>query len=86
MAQVTLTGRCLCGTVKYEVTGEPARFLHCHCARCRKATGTDSVLVPAGSLDVEPPIKPQARIFTAWRSSWSCVGDGLEAFPEFPSR
>jgi hypothetical protein len=26
--------------VKYEVTGEPKRFHHCHCSRCRKATGT----------------------------------------------
>jgi len=40
MTQTTLRGSCLCGAVKYEVTGEPARFFHCHCSRCRKATGT----------------------------------------------
>ena len=40
MAQVTLKGSCLCGSVKYEVTGETQRFYHCHCQRCRKATGT----------------------------------------------
>jgi hypothetical protein len=37
---ITLTGSCLCGAVKYEVAGEAQRFYHCHCARCRKATGT----------------------------------------------
>ncbi|MDH5190073.1 MAG: GFA family protein [Gammaproteobacteria bacterium] len=36
----TLKGSCLCGSVQYEVTGEPQRFYHCHCQRCRKATGT----------------------------------------------
>jgi hypothetical protein len=40
MSQTTLKGSCLCGAVKYEVTGEPRRFYHCHCSRCRKATGT----------------------------------------------
>jgi hypothetical protein len=40
MSKSTLKGSCLCGAVKYEVTGEPKRFYHCHCSRCRKATGT----------------------------------------------
>ncbi len=40
MSQVTVNGSCLCGSVKYEVTGEAKRFYHCHCQRCRKATGT----------------------------------------------
>lgn len=40
MAQTTLTGGCLCGSVQYQVSGEPARFYHCHCRRCRKASGT----------------------------------------------
>ena len=40
MAQSSLKGGCLCGAVTYEATGEPKRFYHCHCARCRKVTGT----------------------------------------------
>lgn len=40
MAQVTVKGSCLCGAVKYQVTGQTKRFYHCHCKRCRKATGT----------------------------------------------
>jgi len=40
MTQATVTGSCLCKRVKYTVTGETKRFYHCHCQRCRKATGT----------------------------------------------
>jgi hypothetical protein len=40
MAEQILTGSCLCGALRYNVSGEPAQFWHCHCSRCRKATGT----------------------------------------------
>jgi len=40
VSQATLSGGCLCGMVKYEVSGDANRFYHCHCHRCRKATGT----------------------------------------------
>ncbi len=40
MTTTTLRGSCLCGAVHYEAVGEVRRFLHCHCSRCRKATGT----------------------------------------------
>jgi len=136
MAQTTLRGSCLCGAVTYEATGEPTRFLHCHCSRCRKATGTghasnlflqpgalkwlsgeeqvrafklptaqrftnqfcatcgsrlprqakgaDAVMIPAGSVDDEIPIEAQARIFAGSRASWSCAGDGLPVYAEYP--
>jgi hypothetical protein len=136
MAQTILKGSCLCGAVKYEVTGEPKRFVHCHCSRCRKATGTghasnlflqpaslkwlsgeeqvrmfkvpeakrftnafcvtcgsrmprqqqgtDAVIIPAGSLDDDAPIRPQGRIFYGSRASWSCEADALPVFPEYP--
>lgn len=138
MSQTQLTGSCLCGAVTYEVTGTATRFYHCHCSRCRKATGTghasnlflqpamlawrsgqehvraykvpaakrftnqfcaacgsrlprqaegtDTVVVPAGSLDVDAPISPQARIFVDSRASWSCCDDGLPAYPEYAPR
>lgn len=35
-----LEGSCLCGSVNYRVSGEAQRFLHCHCSRCRRASGT----------------------------------------------
>jgi hypothetical protein len=35
-----LRGGCLCGGVAYECTGEPAAAGFCHCADCRKCTGS----------------------------------------------
>ena len=134
MTLSTLKGSCLCGAVKYEVRGEAKRFFHCHCSRCRKASGaghasnlflqpaalhwlsgeglirtfklpeakrftnqfcttcggrlprqakdSDMVMIPAGSLDDEAPIMPEARIFAGSRANWSCADDGLPAYPE----
>ena len=137
VAEKTLRGSCLCGRVKYQITGETQRFYHCHCSRCRKASGTghasnllmaadgiqwlgDGALrgawkvpeaerfqndfcrncgsplprylaargvavIPAGTLDDDPGIAPQARIFFDSRSSWSCdVDSDLPRFSEYP--
>ena len=40
MAELSLSGSCLCGDVEYEIAGTQTDFWHCHCERCRKATGT----------------------------------------------
>jgi len=34
-----LRGSCLCGGVKYEISGELSGALNCHCSMCRKAHG-----------------------------------------------
>jgi len=34
-----LRGSCLCGGIRYEITGELEQPLNCHCSMCRKATG-----------------------------------------------
>jgi hypothetical protein len=36
----TLTGKCLCGAVHYTVADEFTYALNCHCADCRRATGS----------------------------------------------
>ena len=36
----TTTGVCLCGTVRFQISGEFESFFLCHCARCRKGTGS----------------------------------------------
>jgi len=137
MSDSKVSGSCLCGEVRYVVVGETLRFSHCHCQRCRKATGTghatnlllspvtgitwldgedllsrykvpeaerfyncfctkcgspmprvipeiDAVLIPAGSLDTEPPIKPQHNIFWDSRADWSCEANGLPVYTEYP--
>ena len=35
-----LTGRCLCGGVRFEVTAPPAGAGYCHCTRCQRRSGT----------------------------------------------
>jgi hypothetical protein len=34
-----LTGSCLCGGIKYAISGELFEALNCHCSMCRKAHG-----------------------------------------------
>jgi hypothetical protein len=67
---------------------EAQRFTNQFCGACgsrlpRQPAGGDVVMIPAGSLDVEPPIKPQARIFYGSRASWSCSADGIDVYPEY---
>ena len=40
MSDEAIEGGCLCGAVRYRVRAPYLRFAHCHCTRCRKATGT----------------------------------------------
>ena len=40
MENEVLGGSCLCGAVRYRVEGPFLSFVHCHCSRCYKATGT----------------------------------------------
>jgi len=138
MTNVSLKGSCLCGSVSYEITGDAGQFWHCHCERCRKATGTghasnilmtpDSVkwtsgndllnyykvpeakrfatvfcsvcgslmprvapdesfaMVPAGTLDNDPGVRPQGRIFQDSRAPWSCDTGELACHETSPSR
>ncbi|MGK2926771.1 MAG: GFA family protein [Lysobacterales bacterium] len=131
----TLSGSCLCGAVRYTVSGEAQRFYHCHCSRCRKVSGTGHasnlfvqgtlawnsgeelirtfklpeaarfgnsfcevcgsrmprfiekvgmVFIPAGSLEDEPDLRPQARIFLDSRAKWSCDEAVLPGFEQYP--
>ncbi len=34
------TGGCLCGAVRYRVSGPPLRGTICHCSLCRKSSGS----------------------------------------------
>jgi len=123
--------------VRYEIEGTEGRFWHCHCRRCRKATGTghasnvllkpDSAkwtageellkvykipdarvfatvfcrncgsllprvapdmsiaVVPAGTLDSDPGIRPEARIFQGSKAPWSCDETGVPGYDTYPA-
>lgn len=36
----TTTGRCLCGDLTYEFTGDPLWVAYCHCESCRRQTSS----------------------------------------------
>ncbi len=42
------------------------------------------VVIPAGTLDTDPPIRPQRHIFTNYRASWLEITDSLPQFAEAP--
>ena len=45
-SSTTLTvigGGCLCGSIRYEATGQPYNVTHCHCADCRGSSGAPFV-------------------------------------------
>jgi hypothetical protein len=53
MSNVIITGSCLCGAVRYELTERPIWSHNCYCSRCRKATGAgfaSNLFVPLGAL------------------------------------
>ncbi|MEJ0068577.1 MAG: GFA family protein [Pseudomonadota bacterium] len=49
-------GSCLCGAVGYEARLPFARFVNCHCSRCRKASG--------GAFSVNAYVLPDAFRWT----------------------
>jgi hypothetical protein len=40
VGDIRLTGGCLCGGVRFEVTKPPLYASYCHCTRCQRRTGT----------------------------------------------
>jgi hypothetical protein len=55
MAELPLTGRCLCGGVRYEIDEPLISASYCHCTRCQHRTGTAAAAsgrVAPGSLRI----------------------------------
>ena len=42
MAEHALSGGCLCGGVRFELSETPREAGYCHCTRCQRRTGTAS--------------------------------------------
>ena len=40
MSGASLTGGCLCGGVRFELSEPPAEAGYCHCTRCQRRSGT----------------------------------------------
>jgi len=51
-----LSGKCLCGSVRYTCNAEPTITAVCHCTHCQKQTGSEYsviVCVPTDSVIIE---------------------------------
>ena len=44
-------GRCLCGSITFEVTADPIMSGHCHCRDCQKSSGAGHVSMIAFPAD-----------------------------------
>jgi hypothetical protein len=69
-------GTCLCGATQYEISGPFNMMLHCHCSMC-VSTARGIALVPAGSLDSDPGMRPLAHIYTSYKAPWFDITDSL---------
>jgi hypothetical protein len=64
-------------------------FAVAFCKRCgagvpRVSRERGFAVVPAGGLDADPGLRPQAHIFVASKASWFEITDDLPQFPEGP--
>ena len=46
------TGRCLCGTISFQVFGGLRDVFNCHCVRCRRFTGHHMAATAANTVDL----------------------------------
>jgi len=44
-------GGCLCGAIRYRVTGDPFHVGICYCTQCRRQTGSPMAVFPTYKLD-----------------------------------
>ncbi|MEN8167336.1 MAG: GFA family protein [Pseudomonadota bacterium] len=51
MNRKTYKGGCLCGKVRFEITGAIENIIYCHCSQCRKAQG--SAFATNGNVDLD---------------------------------
>lgn len=61
------TGGCLCGQVRYKITGEPLATILCHCTHCQKASGS--------AFSVNLMVRPDAFEITGTEGSFTDAAD-----------
>ena len=60
------SGGCLCGAVRYEITGTMQKVVYCHCEQCRKTSGH---FVAATAVDLDKLQLVEATGLTWYQSS-----------------
>ena len=74
-----LTGHCLCGAVRYTVTGTPTRPGACHCGQCRRMSGHvwAAATVPDDGIEITGPVRWHASSRIARRGFCPTCGSFL---------
>ncbi|MBZ9762556.1 GFA family protein [Mesorhizobium sp. CA8] len=47
------SGRCLCGSVRYQIAGELAQPVACHCTQCARTSGNFATMAACRSENLE---------------------------------
>ena len=73
------TGGCLCGAVKYFVTGAMRPVVACHCQQCRKTTGHHVAATSAkrDAITINGPVTWYKSSATAQRGFCGTCGSNL---------
>ena len=78
---MTRSGQCLCGAIRYQLSGEPKSVALCHCADCRRSAGAPVVawaMFPEAALTLtQGTPKTINSSATAMRSFCADCGSGL---------
>jgi hypothetical protein len=84
-----LTGRCMCGTVRFEVRAPLLGAVYCHCKRCQRRTGSAfsaSALTHPGSFALShgsEAIRTYRPGDGGWNKSY-CSACGSHVFTQHP--
>jgi hypothetical protein len=75
-----VTGKCQCGAISYEATGEPAYSAICHCGDCRASSGapmTGWALFPQDAVTITGTPASYQSSENATRQFCATCGTGL---------
>jgi len=78
-----ISGSCLCGSAKYEITGEISDIVHCHCSTCRKAHGSafSSVAsVPVSNFTIQNEVPLGSYESSPGKTRYFCSRCGTQLY------
>lgn len=76
---MTATGSCLCGAVRYRVSGPLRPVIACHCVQCRKTSGhhVAATSAPRESVEIDGEVAWYRSSDTARRGFCPICGSNL---------